>query len=191
MLHFSTSFCAILARVGVCMALGLLGGSALAQNAPTWASVQRSTAANINSGSNGRSIAVSADGSQYVTGVFQGTITLGAISLTAGPGGGHLFLAKYSASGTVLWANKIDSGSFADGQVAVDAAGNAYLTGDFDSTITLGTTTLTTTTSGDTYLVKYNAQGAQQWARQGGAPGIYSGGIATDAAGNVLVAGTI
>ena len=91
----------------------------------------------------------------------------------------------------MLSANKIDSGSFADGQVAVDAAGNAYLTGDFDSTITLGTTTLTTTTSGDTYLVKYNAQGAQQWARQGGAPGIYSGGIATDAAGNVLITGDI
>ena len=98
MLHFSTSFCAILARVGVCMALGLLGGSALAQNAPTWASVQRGAAANINSGSNGRSIAVSADGSQYVTGVFQGTITLGAISLTAGPGGGRFWLNTVRAA---------------------------------------------------------------------------------------------
>ena len=188
MLHFSTSFRAILARVGMCMALGLLGGSALAQNAPTWASVQRGTAANTNSGSEGYSIAVSADGSQYVTGEFKGIVTFGNSTLTAGAGEKHLFLVKYSAAGAVLWAQKIDAGSNVNSRVAVDAAGNAYLTGYFDSTITLGTTTLTTT-GRDAYLVKYDAQGTSQWVRRGGTTGTSAGSIATDAGGNVLITG--
>jgi hypothetical protein len=123
-----------------------------------------------------------------VTGVFGGNITLGTTTLTAGAGNGHLFVAKYSAAGAVLWASKIDAGSFVDGHVAVDAAGNVYLAGDFDSTITLGSTTLTTT-SNDAYVVKYDAQGVQQWARQGGASGVSARGIATDASGNVLITG--
>ena len=188
MLHFSTSFRAILARVGVCMALELLGGSALAQDAPTWASVQRGTAANTNSGSEGYSIAVSADGSQYVTGEFTRQSFHRKQYPYRGAGEKHLFLVKYSAAGAVLWAQKIDAGSNVNSRVAVDAAGNAYLTGYFDSTITLGTTTLTTT-GRDAYLVKYDAQGTSQWVRRGGTTGTSAGSIATDAGGNVLITG--
>ncbi|MBC6609664.1 T9SS type A sorting domain-containing protein [Hymenobacter sp. BT507] len=172
----------------MCTALGLLGGSAHAQSTPTWASAQRVTSTGANSGSYGQSVAVSADGSQYVTGAFAGTITLGTTTLTAGAGTTHLFLAKYSAAGAVLWAIKLDASAYASSTVAVDAAGNAYMAGEFDSTITLGTTTLTTSAY-DAYVVKYDAQGMQQWVRQGGTAGTTSRGIATDASGNVLLTG--
>jgi hypothetical protein len=173
-------------------ALGLLGLSTLAaqaQTAPTWASVQRIVSANSSSGSIANKVAVAADGSQYVIGSFNGSITLGSVTLTSGTGDGHLYLAKYSAAGAVLWATKLDA-STGDlyGNVAVDAAGNAYLAGYFAASITLGTTTLTTT-GNDAYVAKYNASGVLQWARQGGTTGTFVQGVAVDAAGNVTLGG--
>jgi hypothetical protein len=118
-------------------------------------------------------------------------ITLGGLTLTAGTGTAHLFLAKYSATGVALWARQLDgggSGYVLTGKVAVDAAGNAYLAGYFSSVVRISTTTLTSTSS-DSYLVKYDAQGVQQWVRQGGGAGSMIGGIATDASGNVAITG--
>jgi hypothetical protein len=183
-----TSLRATLPRLGVLALLGFAAGRAQAQ-APTWASVQRTASTGIDSGALGSNIAVAADGSQYVTGTFDGILTLGSITLTPGAGDGHLFLAKYSAAGAVLWATKLDAATGDLGtNVAVDAAGNAYLTGFFDTFLTLGTTTLTSPDL-DGFLVKYDAQGVQQWVRQGGSEGIFPSGIATDASGNVTVVG--
>jgi hypothetical protein len=178
---------ATLPRLGVLALLGFAAGRAQAQ-APAWASVQRTTSAGTN-GAFGSNVAVAADGSQYVTGSFSGTLTLGTTTLTAGPGTGHQFLAKYSTAGAVLWAIKLDAatGDVAC-NVAVDAAGNAYLAGYFATSLTLGSTTLTSS-GNDGFLVKYDSQGLQQWVRQGGTAGVFASGIATDASGNVTVAG--
>ncbi|WP_208177204.1 hypothetical protein [Hymenobacter negativus] len=171
-----------------------------AQTAPTWASVRRLPAATSVGQSRAESIALATDGSQYVVGRFTGTLVLGNITLTEGAGSGHLYLAKYSAAGVALWATKLDAnGSSVHAKVAVDAAGNAYLAGDFDTFLTLGSTTLTATTvagtPNDAFLVKYDSQGVQQWVRQavaGGAGNTGSAflyGVATDASGNVTIAG--
>lgn len=180
---------ATLPRLGVLALLSFAAGRAQAQ-APTWASVQRTTSTGPNSGALGSEVAVAADGSQYLTGTYSGPLMLGSITLTGGSGStGHLYLAKYSAAGTVLWARKLDSPrSDLNVNVAVDASGNAYLSGYFSASLTVGSTTLTS--SGiDGFLVKYDAQGVQQWVRQGGTPGIFPAGIATDASGNVTVVG--
>lgn len=179
---------ATLPRLGMLALLGFVAGRAQAQT-PAWASLQRTSSTGTNNGAFGSNIAVAADGSQYVTGTFGGPLTLGNITLTPGAGTGHLFLAKYSAAGAVLWATKLDATNADLGtNVAVDAAGNAYLTGYFNTSLTVGSTTLTTT-SNDGFLVKYDAQGVQQWVRQGGATGTFPSGIATDASGNVTVVG--
>jgi hypothetical protein len=146
-------------------------------------------------------MAVAADGSQYVSGRFSGSLTLGTITLTGNTNTGHLYLAKYNAAGTVLWATKLDAGTAqVHAKVAIDAAGNAYLAGDFYNSLTLGNTTLTATvaTAGnalDAFLVKYDNLGVQQWVRQAVAGSVgntgtaFLYGVATDAAGNVTVAG--
>lgn len=194
----STSFCAALARLGALATLVFLLGTvgARAQTPPAWASVQRSVSSGpsvngANPSSYGYRLAVAADGSQYVCGLFVGSLTLGATTLTAGPGLGHLFLAKYSAAGPVLWARQVESEQFLSGRLAVDATGNAYLTGSFSAAVAVGGTTLTTAAPSDfdTYLVKYDPQGAPQWVRQGGAAGTGTEAIATDAGGNVYLAG--
>ncbi|WP_210519549.1 hypothetical protein [Hymenobacter terricola] len=167
----------------------LVEPGARAQTTPAWTSVQRSISSGTGSGSGGRHIVIGADGSQYVTGAYAGgSLTLGTATL-AGAGGRYTFLAKYSAAGALIW-NKIIPG-ISSSHIAVDAAGNVYMTGFFTTPIALGTTTLTLAAINnyDSYLVKYDAQGVQQWVRQGNGNGISTGGIAIDGAGNVVIAG--
>ncbi|ALW85431.1 hypothetical protein AUC43_10185 [Hymenobacter sedentarius] len=136
---------------------------------------------------------MAADGSKYVTGMFYCTLTLGTVTVTPGAGSAHSYLAKYNAAGDVVWVKKMDADNnqgvdLRAAILAVDAASNVYLSGYFNSSATFESTTLTTATR-DTYLVKYDAQGMQQWVKQGGSPGVAAGGLATDASGNVCITG--
>ncbi|RYU79891.1 T9SS type A sorting domain-containing protein [Hymenobacter persicinus] len=185
----STPFRSLLPRLGLAALLGLTAVGAQAQSVPTWARVTRATAPNMNSGSNARRIAVAGDGSYFVVGSFSGTMTLGAVALTSGPGNGHGYVAKLNAAGTVLWAKALESSSGdMNMNVAADAAGNVYVAGYFTNDINLGGSAFTSSGT-DSFIVKYNAQGVQQWAKQAGASNAYVLGLAADAAGNVTLAG--
>ncbi|MBH8568779.1 hypothetical protein KB206_07795 [Microvirga sp. STS02] len=175
---------------GLLVAFGLTIPAAHAQTAPTWDTVQRTSSPNATSYGVGRSIALAADGSRYITGEFVGPLTLGTFTLTPGAGSAHQFLAKYNAAGAVLWATQLDGGGSAYTiHVATDAAGNAYLVGTFSSAVTFSGTTLTPVGNNpDSYLAKFDPQGTMQWVRQGGS-GTWATSIATDASGNVAVAG--
>ena len=180
--------------------LMLLTTRSHAQTAPSWDRLRLLPAST--GFSDAYTVALAADGSQYVAGRFSGTFALGnGVTVTAGPGLAHLYLVKYSAAGVALWATALDAATpDVACQVAVDAAGNAYLAGHFIDALSVGTTTLSTTTSAasnayDTFLVKYNAQGVLQWSRQGmagrtGTAGTATlGDVATDASGNVIIVG--
>src|SRR6476661_1187 len=185
-MQFFDTLSTALPRLALLAGLGLAPAFAQAQ-APAWLSMQRSssTPGPLN-GANGQHIAVGADGSQYITGSFGVDMTLGGRTLT----GGGIFVAKRDAAGTVLWLNHLqpDNNGEYESYVAVDAAGHVYVTGYFTTRLELGSTVLTSPGT-DAYLAKYDAQGALQWVRQGGAGDIYAQGIALDAAGNVVIAG--
>jgi hypothetical protein len=145
------------------------------------------------------SVAADGSGNIYVTGSFTSpTITFGSITLTnAGSSTNDLFLAKYDASGNIIWA-KSAGGAGDDGasSVAMDNSGNIYVAGGFTSpTITFGSTTLTIVGTGDIFLVKYDANGNVLWAKNAG--GIINNSnynnaatsVAIDASGNSYVAG--
>jgi len=76
--------------------------------------------------------------------------------------------------------------------VAVDAAGNTYVTGSYlSSSITFGTTTLTNSGGIDFYLVKYDASGNVVWAKGAtGASNDVGYNLTVDATGNAYVVGT-
>jgi hypothetical protein len=156
----------------------------------------------------GKSIFADASGNVYIAGYYFtsiviGTNTLLATDSTSGTTG-DVFIAKLDASGNVLWA-KSAGGAHADNVDAItaDASGNVYITGiytsrymRFGSGITLFNPNNSSSNSfgnTDIYVAKYNSSGTPQWARNTASPG---GGfnegksITTDAAGNVLVAGT-
>ena len=149
--------------------------------------------------------ATDVSGNVYVTGFFYspfitfGTFTLTNQSTLSGNLPIDMFIVKYNASGTVQWAgsaggSKSESGS----SIATDVLGNVYVTGTFNSpSITFfGTTshkiTLTNTGKlGDMFIVKYDANGIVQWARNAKGSDEDEGvGIATDVSGNVYVTGT-
>jgi hypothetical protein len=74
---------------------------------------------------------------------------------------------------------------------AVDASGNIYMAGYFNSpTINFGTSTLTNVGGNDVFLVKYNSSGSVLWARSGGGNGHDAAtSVAVDNSGNVYITG--
>ena len=140
----------------------------------------------------GRGVATDGSGNVLVTGQFSSpTITFGTTTLTT-LGNYVMFVAKYDASGTVLWAKGAGGtgDNFGNG-VATDGSGNVLVTGGFTSpTITFGTTTLTNAGNVDMFVAKYDASGTVLWAKGAGGTGDDFGyGVATDGSGNVLVTG--
>lgn len=74
--------------------------------------------------------------------------------------------------------------------IDVDNAGNCYVTGIFQNTITIGTYTLTSVGNSDVYVAKYNSSGILQWAFAEGGVGVDEAyGIACDASGNFAITG--
>ncbi|MEJ8801250.1 SBBP repeat-containing protein [Pontibacter sp. H249] len=138
----------------------------------------------------GYSLAVDGAGNVYVTGEYQGTATFGTTTLTSS-GGYDVFIAKYDASGNVLWA-KSAGGQHSDTgySLAVDGAGNVYVTGGFQGAATFGTTTLTSSGGYDVFIAKYDASGNPIWTnRMGSDTNDYGRGVTTDGNGNVYVTG--
>jgi len=139
------------------------------------------------------SVAVDASGNVYVAGFFQSpVITFGSYTLM-NEGLGDMFLAKYDAGGNVLWAKSVGGidNDYAH-SVAVDASGNAYVTGNFySSNITFGSYTLTNAASCDMFLAKYDANGDVLWAKSaGGTDCDYAHSVVTDVSGNAYVTGS-
>src|SRR5690606_36964948 len=111
----------------------------------------------------GSVIAVDADGNAYVAGTVggrSGDIGFGtyALHVPCGPGA---FVAKYTPSGDVLWA-RVSGGPDEEESwgVAVDAAGNAYVTGHFEQAATFGGHTLSSAGERDAFVARYDASAA-------------------------------
>ncbi|GAB3204302.1 ribosomal protein S11 [Pontibacter aydingkolensis] len=138
----------------------------------------------------GYGIALDASGNAYVTGSFQGTASFGNITLTSS-GNNDIFVAKYDASGNVLWAQKAGGSSSDNGYgIAVDGSGNAYVTGSLQGAASFGHISLTSRGYNDAFVAKYDASGNVLWAqRYGDSVEDYGYGISVDASGNAYVTG--
>ena len=120
----------------------------------------------------GFAIAADAAGNSYITGNFFSPIASfgGGISLT-NAGENDVLVAKYDPSGNPLWARQVKgiSDDFGYG-IAVDPAGNSYVSGTFLSSLATFATGMTLTNGGysDIFMVKYNPAGTALWAKKGG-----------------------
>ena len=147
----------------------------------------------------GFGIAVDASGNAYVTG-FTGSTDFPTASplqpaFGGGPSFGDAFVTKVSASGNALVYSTYLGGSddeFGE-HIAVDASGNAYVTGLTDSTNFPTASPFQAAFGGnrDAFVTKLNAAGNTlvYSTYLGGSADDDSRGIAVDAAGNAYLAG--
>jgi hypothetical protein len=138
----------------------------------------------------GEDIVTDSQGNVYITGTFYSSITLGSITLTS-VGLKDIFVAKIDNAGNIVWAQRYgNSGINEINDITIDTSNNLFITGGFPSSITFGSTTLTSAGSKDIFVTKINSSGTVIWAKRFGGTGLDEGyGIADDAAGNIYVIG--
>ena len=145
----------------------------------------------------GNSCATDASGNIYLSGFTSSTsgmATTGAHLATFGGGDWDAFLVKFNSSGVRQWGTYYGgTAGEAAYHCATDASGNVYLTGEAKSTTGVATTGAHQTSKGsleDAFLVKFNSSGVRQWGTYyGGSGNDYGHSCATDASGNVYLAG--
>jgi len=128
----------------------------------------------------GRSVAVDSSGNAYMCGQTYGS--LGGAHV----GKGDAFLAKYDPVGDLLWVEQVGTyGMEYCNSVAVDALGNAYISGTTEGS--LGGANAGNT---DAFLAKYDPAGDLLWTEQLGT-GAYDGSLslAVDAVGSRYISG--
>jgi hypothetical protein len=136
---------------------------------------------------------VAADPSGYVvvTGMVDGAIDLGGGPLTSGSAT-NLFVAKLgSASGSYAWGKVFaTSGTTWEQGVAVDAAGNVFLTGFFNGSVAFGGAPLGTVGGFDAFVASLDASGNYRWAKGfGDAQDQEAWGIAVAPSSRIVVVG--
>lgn len=146
-----------------------------------------------------RSIAVDASGNVYVTGTFNGTADFdpgpGVYSLSP-VGSWDIFVIKLNSNGVFAWAHAFGGPTEEDRGlgIAVDATGNAYVTGSFKGTVDFNPGASTNNLTADyidAFILKLKTDGSFDWAKKMG--GIYTdmgNSITVDAAGFVYATGT-
>ena len=144
----------------------------------------------------GSAITLDSAGNAYVTGFTQSVNFPTAFAPQAfNSGSGDAFVSKFSASGNALvYSTYLGGTAEESGQgIAVDAAGNAYVTGKTLSSNFPANASLQASKSGgsDAYVAKLNATGNAWFYRTflGGNGDDVGNGIALDAAGNAYVTG--
>jgi hypothetical protein len=138
------------------------------------------------------SIATDPMGNVFVCGLLEGNIKFGDISLI-GAGAADIFLAKLDGAGNPLWGKRFGD---AMGQllceIAVDAAGNVVMVGNFQGSINLGGGTLISVGNFDSFAAKFDGSGTHVWSNR------YANGvgnlpppihIAVDLSGDVIMTG--
>ena len=151
----------------------------------------------------GTAIAVDAAGSAYITGQT-GTAnfptTPGAFRTTLGDTSNAAFVTKLNPAGTALaYSTYLGGGTFSQTVgygIAVDAAGNAYVTGETLSAnfpTTPGAFQSPAPLGYDAFVTKLNAQGSGlvYSVRLGGQFDDFGYGIAVDPAGRAVVTGVV
>jgi hypothetical protein len=136
-----------------------------------------------NSGDSGNGIAADRQGNIVVAGSFSSSISFAApnpnnVGPLSGFGSSDIFVAKYDATGALLWAVRAGgTGPDRGNGVAVDESGNVYVTGDFFGSAafeSIGGPTLSVTSSGsiDAFVAKYDPSGKCLWVQKDG--GLYA-----------------
>lgn len=146
----------------------------------------------------GYGVAVDAGGNIYITGWTLSAdriSTTGAFQVNHGGATYDAFIAKFSSGGGRIWATYYGgSGNDQGRSIALDAAGNVFVTGATNSINAIASSGSHQTAFGggidDAFMVKFNPNGGRVWGSYYGGSGIdYCWGITIDPSSNVLITG--
>src|SRR5690606_4663091 len=102
-------------------------------------------------------ITVDTSGKVYITCYFGGVANFSGNFLVS-EGSNDVFVLKTSNAGVVEWAEGFGSTGSDNGKgIIVDTSGNIYVTGDFEDTVSFGSTDLTATGYKDMFLIKLSS----------------------------------
>lgn len=167
--------------------------SSLSQaQAPSWIWARSGDNQNNSGRSVAKDLAEDKYGNVYVLGGYAGTMNFGAASFTA-TGSVGIYLLKYDASGTLLWAKAVENASSVLAQsVVVDSNGDAYIAGTFSDSAVFDNVTLTSKGFNDVFLAKFSAGGQLKWAKSFGSSfdEFMQRGLAIDSRNNIVICGT-
>jgi len=134
----------------------------------------------------GRGVATDGAGNVYVTGD-----TYGDLDGNTRTSGSNVFVTKYNSNGVKQYTRQLEAagGDTWGNSVTTDASGNVYVVGGTKGRLDGNRQT----GYFDFFVTKYNTNGVKQYTRQFGAVDTETVGrlVATDASGNVYVAGDI
>lgn len=138
-------------------------------------------------------------GNIYIGGSYVESTTFETTNLPGDPGSINIYLAKINAlTGNLQWVQRGASNNPFDKSIksiAVDASGNAYVTGEFFKVVTFSPLEpMNTGDWWDIFVVKYDGNGVAQWQTKVGSiePGYNAecgNDIAVDKNGNVFITG--
>jgi hypothetical protein len=138
----------------------------------------------------GLAAAFDATGNLLVAGDFSDSVDFGqgpVMSL----GSLDAFVMKLGSGGASAWAHTFGGASVDSASaVAVDASGEVLVSGEFEETMTLGTTVFTSAGDKDIFVEKLASSGSMVWGKSfGGLQADLGLGAAFDAHDNALVTG--
>jgi hypothetical protein len=138
-----------------------------------------------------RAVTFDREGNVFLAGETTDDGTFGDLKRT-GLGSTDFFLTKVSKEGRFLWVRSLGGSLIDRGYgVATDAAGNAYVTGHYQSTDAQANgQTLPNAGGYDIFVAKYDPEGTLRWIRTAGGTGYdYGHGIVVDSKGDIVVTG--
>lgn len=133
-------------------------------------------------------------GNNFSIGYFYGVLTVSpTISLTSA-GGSDIYIIKRDTDGVALWAKRFGGTSDDRGHgITLDHSGNIIITGSFNQSISIGTTTLNSNGGYDVLIAKLDNSGNPIWAKSfGGISGsVWEAGndVTCDTLNNIYVTG--
>ncbi|CAH0995712.1 hypothetical protein EMA8858_01837 [Emticicia aquatica] len=137
-------------------------------------------------------IASDASGNIFIGGYFTETINFngGAVQKTS-VGSYDVFIAKYTSTGTLTWANSFGGlNSDVVNDIHFDGINDLYLTGYYDLATTIGSDSYTSNGETDFYIAKFDKDGVYQASFSGGGTGAdYGNTIVQDSQGWIFVGG--
>ena len=134
-------------------------------------------------------VAIDSQGHVVLVGHFSGSVDFGGGAVVS-QGARDAFVVKLDADGELEWSRTFgDAGDQAAMGAAIDPQDEILVSGEFEGTMVLDATTLTSAGGSDAFVIKLGPAGNVLWSRSfGDSDWQVARGIAADASGGALLA---